>query len=171
VSDGLESATRSAILYLSCDSFINQFMNAVQAQRHEPVRGRYRNVDCWSSTTSTSWPSASARRRKFFHTFNTLFSGEQADHSVGRLPAKRNSRVGRAAVSRFNWGMWRRIEKPCYETRVAILKKKAACAGLVGRRRRLPHRRAHRHQHRELEGAITKLQGMSLLTNTTIDLI
>ncbi len=74
-------------------------------------------------------------------------------------------------MSRFNWGLVARIEKPCYETRVAILQKKARMRGLV-----LPDdvvcyiAAKVENNTRELEGAITKLQGMSLLQAGKIDL-
>jgi chromosomal replication initiator protein len=74
-------------------------------------------------------------------------------------------------VSRFNWGLVARIEKPCYETRVAILQKKARMRGL-----NLPEdvvcyiAEMIDNNTRELEGAVTKVQGMSLLHEGRIDL-
>ena len=74
-------------------------------------------------------------------------------------------------VSRFNWGLVARIEKPCYETRVAILQKKARLRGLT-----LPDEvvcyiaSKVENNTRELEGAITKIQGMSTLQEGRIDL-
>ncbi len=74
-------------------------------------------------------------------------------------------------MSRFNWGLVARIEKPCYETRMAILQKKARLRGL-----KLPDdvvcyiASKIESNTRELEGAITKLQGMAMLQNGHIDL-
>jgi chromosomal replication initiator protein len=74
-------------------------------------------------------------------------------------------------VSRFNWGLVARIEKPCFETRIAILQKKARVRGLT-----LPDDVVSyiaskvENNTRELEGAITRIQGMSLLQAGRIDL-
>src|SRR5208283_3367881 len=71
----------------------------------------------------------------------------------------------------FNWGLVARIEKPCYETRVAILQKKAKMRGLTLPEDVLCYVAAKvENNTRELEGAITKLQGIGMLQGGKIDL-
>jgi chromosomal replication initiator protein len=67
-------------------------------------------------------------------------------------------------VSRFNWGLVARVEKPCYETRVAIVQKKARMRGLALPEDVVCYIAAKvENNTRELEGAITKLQGLCML--------
>ncbi|MGN6507433.1 MAG: helix-turn-helix domain-containing protein, partial [Tepidisphaeraceae bacterium] len=74
-------------------------------------------------------------------------------------------------ISRFNWGLVARVDKPCYETRVAILRRKSRLRGLE-----LPEdvvcyvAGKIANNTRELEGALTKLQGLGLLSGGVIDL-
>ena len=74
-------------------------------------------------------------------------------------------------VSRFNWGLVARVDKPCYETRVAIVQKKAKIRGLQLADDVVCYVAQKIDSNtRELEGAVTKLQGMGLLNNGKIDL-
>ncbi|MGH7175926.1 MAG: helix-turn-helix domain-containing protein, partial [Tepidisphaeraceae bacterium] len=89
-----------------------------------------------------------------------------ADCPPGEIPE-----LEERLVSRFNWGLVARIDRPCYETRVAILQRKAGLRGIE-----LPDdvvcyvAAKVENNTRELEGAITKLQGMSLVHGGSIDL-
>ncbi len=74
-------------------------------------------------------------------------------------------------VSRFNWGLVARIDKPCYETRLAILQKKSKIRGLTLPDDVLCYVAAKVVSNtRELEGAVTKIQGMAMLLNGRVDL-
>ena len=102
-------------------------------------------------------------QEEFFHTFNTLYQQQKQIILSADCPPSEIPELEERLVSRFNWGLVARIEKPCYETRIAILQKKAADA------RAWPCRmmwsamspRKVENNTRELEGAITKLQGMA----------
>src|SRR5688572_27964998 len=149
----LEKFDEARILYLSCDSFINQFITAVETDDIHFLAGRDRTQE------------------EFFHTFNTLYQQHKqiilsADAAPSEIPE-----LEERLVSRFNWGLVARIEKPCYETRVAILQKKSRMRGLTLADDVVCYVAAKvENNTRELEGAITKLQGMSLLSNGRIDL-
>jgi chromosomal replication initiator protein len=167
----LERDRDARILYLSCDSFINQFINAIQANEMNQFRYRYRNVDMLVIDDIHFLAKRDRSQEEFFHTFNTLYQNHKqiilsADAAPSEIPALEDR-----LVSRFNSGLVAQVEKPCYETRVAILKKKAALRGLT-----LPEDVvcyvAGRidNNTRELEGAITKLQGVSQLQRCPIDL-
>ena len=167
----LERNPAARILYLSCDSFINQFMNAVGAGDMNNFRFKFRNADMLVVDDIHFFAARERTQEEFFHTFNTLQqSGKQIVLSADAPPNEIPELEDRL-VSRFNWGLVTRVEKPCYETRVAILRKKAKMravevpndvicyvAGRIDR------------NTRELEGAITKIQGLSQLTGRTIDL-
>ena len=167
----LERQQDARILYLSCDSFINQFMSAVETGDMNQFRYRYRNVDMLVIDDIHFLRGRERTQEEFFHTFNTLYQSHKqiilsADAAPSEIPE-----LEERLVSRFNWGLVARIEKPCYETRVAILQKKARMRGLTLADDVVCYVAAKvENNTRELEGAITKIQGMSLLSNGRIDL-
>ena len=159
------------ILYLSCDNFVNQFINSVTTGDMNNFRNRYRNVDVLVIDDIHFLAGHERTQEEFFHTFNTLHQHNKqivlsADCAPSEIPE-----LEERLTSRFNWGLVARVEKPCYETRIAILKKKAQIRGLE-----LPDDVvcyvASRidNNTRELEGAITKLQGQAMLVGATIDM-
>ncbi|MDB5296389.1 MAG: dnaA 2 [Phycisphaerales bacterium] len=167
----LERDPTCRILYLSCDAFINQFINAVETGEMNQFRHRYRDADLLIIDDIHFLRGRERTQEEFFHTFNTLYQGHKqiilsADCPPGEIPE-----LEERLVSRFNWGLVARIEKPCYETRVAILKKKGKLRGLdladdvvcyvAGK---------VANNTRELEGAVTKLQGMAMLAEGRIDM-
>jgi chromosomal replication initiator protein len=160
----LESQPDARILYLSCDSFINQFMLAIETGDMHQFRYRYRHVDLLVIDDIHFLAGRDRTQEEFFHTFNTLYQQQRQIILSADCPPSEIPELEERLVSRFNWGLVARIEKPCYETRMAILQKKARMRGLV-----LPDdvvcyiAAKVENNTRELEGAITKLQGMSLL--------
>jgi chromosomal replication initiator protein len=167
----LEKQPNARILYLSCDSFINQFINAVETGEMNGFRHRYRHVDMLVIDDIHFLAGRDRTQEEFFHTFNTLYQQHKqivlsADCPPGEIPE-----LEERLVSRFNWGLVARIDNPCYETRVAIVQKKARMRGLT-----LPDdvvcyvAAKVENNTRELEGAITRIQGMAMLQNGKIDM-
>jgi chromosomal replication initiator protein len=159
------------ILYLSCDSFINQFIDAVESGEMNQFRFRYRNVDVLVIDDIHFLRGRERTQEEFFHTFNTLYQGHKQIILSADCPPSEIPELEERLVSRFNWGLVARIEKPCYETRVAILQKKARLRGfqLPDDVVRYVASRVEKNT-RELEGAITKLQGMVRLLDGEINL-
>ena len=167
----LERSPDARILFISCDDFVNQFISSISDGGMNSFRHRYRMADVLVIDDIHFLKKHTRTQEEFFHTFNTLQSqGKQiilsADCAPNELPE-----IEQRLVSRFNGGLVARIDKPCYETRVAILKRKAMLRGLsipddvvcyiAGR---------IESNTRELEGALTQLQGMSSLVGGTIDM-
>jgi chromosomal replication initiator protein len=167
----LEKNADARILYLSCDSFINQFILAVETGEMHQFRHRYRHVDLLVIDDIHFLAGHDRTQEEFFHTFNTLYQQHKqiilsADCSPSEIPE-----LEERLISRFNWGLVARIEKPCYETRLAILQKKARMRGLTLPEDVLCYIAAKvENNTRELEGAITKVQGMAMLQEGRIDL-
>lgn len=167
----LERQPDARILYLSCDSFINQFITAIETGEMNQFRYRYRHVDLLVIDDIHFLAGRDRTQEEFFHTFNTLYQGHKQIILSADCPPSEIPELEERLVSRFNWGLVARIEKPCYETRLAILQKKARLRGLS-----LPDDVVRyiaakiENNTRELEGAVTKIQGMSLLQNGKIDL-
>jgi chromosomal replication initiator protein len=167
----LERNPDAQILYLSCDSFINQFMSAVEAGQMNEFRYRYRQVDVLVIDDIHFLGGRERSQEEFFHTFNTLYQQHKQIILSADCPPSEIPELEERLVSRFNWGLVARIDKPCYETRVAILRRKARLRGVEITDDVLCYVAAKiANNTRELEGAITKLQGMSLLQNGLIDL-
>ena len=162
----LERQPDARILYLSCDSFIHQFIRSVESNDTSEFRHRFRGVDMLLIDDIHFLAGRDRTQEEFFHTFNTLHQQQKqiilsADCSPSEIPELEDR-----LVSRFNWGLVARVEKPCYETRVAILRKKSRMRGLDLPDDVICYIAAKvENNTRELEGAITKLQGMNLLTD------
>jgi chromosomal replication initiator protein len=160
----LEKQPDARILYLSCDSFINQFILAVETGDMHQFRYRYRQTDLLVIDDIHFLAGRDRTQEEFFHTFNTLYQQQKQIILSADCPPSEIPELEDRLVSRFNWGLVARIEKPCYETRMAILQKKAKMRGLVLPDEVVCYIAAKvQNNTRELEGAITKLQGMSLL--------
>jgi chromosomal replication initiator protein len=118
------------ILYLTCD-FINRFINAVGSGDMNQFRYRYRHVDMLVIDDIHFLGGDKARtQEEFFHTFNTLYQGHKQIVLSADCPPSEIPELEDRLVSRFNWGLVARIDKPCYETRMAILQKKAQMRGV-----------------------------------------
>ena len=167
----LRRSPESRILYLSCDTFINHFMECVQSGDMAEFRYRYRHVDVLVIDDIHFLARRDRTQEEFFHTFNTLFqAGKQiilsSDASPNEIPDLEDR-----LVSRFNSGLVARVDRPCYETRIAIVGKKAKLRGIT-----LPEdviayiARKIETNTRELEGAITKIQGYAMLNGGRYDL-
>jgi len=167
----LDRQQDARILYLSCDSFINQFINAVESGEMNQFRFRYRQVDVLVIDDIHFLAGRDRTQEEFFHTFNTLYQGHKQIILSADCPPSEIPELEERLVSRFNWGLVARIEKPCYETRVAILQKKARMRGLTLPEDVLCYIAAKvENNTRELEGAITKVQGQAMLNKNVIDL-
>ena len=159
------------IFYISCNGFMTQFLDSVQAGLMTEFRHRFRNVDMLVVDDIHDLSKRDRTQEEFFHTFNSLYQGGKqivlsSDAAPSEIPA-----LEERLVSRFNCGLVARIEKPCFETRVAIVKSKATMRNV-----NVPDDVASfiatrlDNNIRELEGAIVKLQGLSLVDNRPIDL-
>ncbi len=156
---------------LSCETFVNHFIQAVEEGKLHDFRYRYRHADILAIDDIQFLSDHDQTQEEFFHTFNTLYQSQKqiiltSDRGPHQIPDLKER-----LVSRFNWGLVARIDKPGYETRVAIINKKAklrniempqdvVCfiAGTVD------------SNTRELEGAIIKISMLADVTDRTINL-
>src|SRR2546421_12402612 len=167
----LERQPDARILYLSCDSFINQFITSVETGDMNQFRFRYRQVDMLVIDDIHFLAGRDRTQEEFFHTFNTLYQNHKQIILSADCPPSEIPELEERLVSRLHWGLVARIEKPCYETRVAILQKKAKMRGLILPEDVVCYVAAKvENNTRELEGAITKIQGLGMLQEGRIDL-
>ncbi len=159
------------IVYISCDSFINHFMECVQSGDMMQFRNVYRTgVDVLIVDDIHFLQGHERTQEEFFHTFNALFQqGRQIILSSDSHPSE-IPELEQRLVSRFSNGMIAPVGKPCYETRYAIVKKKAQLRGIE-----LPDEvtkmisRRFENNIRELEGALTKVQAYAMLNGGKYD--
>ncbi|MEW6747832.1 MAG: chromosomal replication initiator protein DnaA [Planctomycetota bacterium] len=167
----LANNRHARILFLSCETFINHFITAVERGQLETFRHRYRNTDVLLIDDVHFLARKERTQEEFFHTFNSLFqSGKQIVLSSDSPPRDIPSLEERLA-SRFKSGLVTTIGRPDLETRVAIVRSKARIRG-----HEIPDDVAHylgervTTNIRELEGAVVKVIGYSTLSETSISL-
>ncbi|MFT5049592.1 MAG: chromosomal replication initiator protein [Chlamydiales bacterium] len=169
----LEGWPDSRILYLSCETFVNHFIHALQDGNLMEFRNKYRNVDVLVVDDVHLLANKERTQEEFFHTFNTLYNAGKMIVLSSDSPPVEIPTLQERLVSRFKWGMVTEVEKPCFETRMAIVMRK----GLV-RGHEVPNDVAKlvaeriQSNVRELEGAVTRLIGYASLTKQpiTVDL-
>jgi chromosomal replication initiator protein len=159
------------IYYTSCDGFMTQFLDAVQAGEMTGFRHRFRNVDMLVIDDIHDLSKRDRTQEEFFHTFNCLYQANRQIVLSSDGPPNEIPDLEERLTSRFNCGLVARIDKPSYETRTEIVKSKAALHNV-----RLPDDVAAYiaakidSNVRELEGAVTKIQGLATLHGDLISL-
>ena len=167
----LSDAPRTKIHYISCNTFMEQFHECVRAGRMSDFRHRFRTVDVLVLDDIHFLSRHEQTQEEFFHTFNSLQqSGKQVVLSSDAPPSEIPDLEERL-VSRFNCGLVARIDKPCYETRLAIVRTKAAIRDLQIPDDVAAYVAARIDSNiREIEGAITRIQALALASGLAIDL-
>lgn len=167
----LNNSAQAKILYISCETFTNHFVEAIERGALYQFRYRYRHVDALVIDDIQFLAARERSREEFFHTFNTLFQSQKqiilsADESPRGIPSLEDR-----LVSRFSWGLVARIDPPCLETRMAIVRKKAKlrCAAVPEDVVHFIAARAGSNT-RELEGALTTILAFSQQYAGRVDL-
>jgi chromosomal replication initiator protein len=167
----LKNSPATRIQYISCETFINSFIEAVETGDVHNFRHRYRDVDLLVIDDVQYLAKKDSSQEEFFHTFNTLYQAQkQIILSSDRPPSEIETLTDRL-ISRFSWGLVAGIDRPSLETRMAIINKKSKLKGMT-----IPEdvvaflARTISSNTRELEGAITKLQGLAMLGDGTINM-
>lgn len=161
---------RSAnILYVTSEKFTNQLINAIKDNKNEQFRSKYRNIDVLLIDDIQFIAGKERVQEEFFHTFNTLHeSGKQVIISSDRPPKDINLLEDRLK-SRFEWGLIADISNADYETRLAILRKKAQLDNIIIDDSILANIANRIDTNiRELEGALNKLIARASLINSPI---
>ncbi len=160
---------RTRILYLSCETFVNHFINALENGDIQKFRTKYRSVDVLVVDDIQVLANKERTQEEFFHTFNTLHQQGKQIVLSSDGPPKDIPTLQERLVSRFKWGLVTEMEPPCYETRMAILKRKSRERG-----RELPDEVASllaeriESNIRELEGAVTRLLGFAQVSGAAL---
>ena len=165
----LRNNKNSKILYVTSEKFTNQLINAIKDNKNEQFRNKYRNIDVLLIDDIQFIAGKERIQEEFFHTFNTLHeNGKQIIISSDRPPKDINLLEDRLK-SRFEWGLIADISNADYETRFAILRKKAQIDNIIIDDDILSNMANRIDTNiRELEGALNKLIARASLINSPI---
>ncbi len=127
----LENSTTTNVLYVTSEKFTNQLVNAIKDNKNEVFRNKYRSIDVLLIDDIQFIAGKERIQEEFFHTFNSLYEdGKQIIISSDKPPRDIQFLEDRLK-SRFEWGLLADISCPDYETRLAILRKKAQDENIV----------------------------------------
>ena len=167
----LRNNKNSKILYVTSENFTNQLINAIKDNTNDQFRNKYRSIDILLIDDIQFIAGKERIQEEFFHTFNTLYeSGKQIILSSDK-PPKDIQLLEDRLKSRFEWGIMADISNPDYETRLAILRKKAQLDNILIDDEILSTIATRIDTNiRELEGTLNKLIATASLTHSPITL-
>ncbi len=165
----LENNPKSNVLYVTSEKFTNQFINSIKDNKTEIFKNKYRNIDALLIDDIQFIAGKDRVQEEFFHTFNTLREeGKQIIISSDKPPRDIEFLEDRLK-SRFEWGLLADISCPDYETRLAILRKKAQDENIIIEDAILSDIANKIDSNiRELEGVFNKIVARASLTHSPI---
>ena len=118
------------VFYISSENFTNELINAIQNRTTLKFRAKFRNVDVLLIDDIHFLGGKEHSQGEFFHTFNTLYDARKQIVLSCDRPPKEIANLEERLVSRFEWGLVTDLQPPDFETRIAILRKKAEMANM-----------------------------------------
>lgn len=170
----LERDTNLKVLYISAENFLNEFVHAIAFSKTAQFKERYRNLDILLIDDIQFLGNKEQSQEEFFHTFNNLHEGnKQVVICSDRQPSELKNIEDRL-ISRFAGGLVTDVQTPDFETRIAILQRKATLKGRI-----IPDDVIYFLAHhipsniRELEGSLNRVIACSdnFHEQPTVDLV
>lgn len=167
----LQRKPSAKVLYMSSETFTNELIQALRNAKMDEFKARVRGIEVLLIDDIQFIVGKERTQEEFFHTFNALYS---AHHQIvitsDKIPQEIPG-IEERLQTRFSWGLTADLQAPDYETRVAIINRKASSERLV-----LPEEVAHflaekvSSNVRELEGALTRLHAITSLQGSAISM-
>ncbi|NQU10967.1 chromosomal replication initiator protein DnaA [bacterium] len=157
------------VCYITSEQFTNDFIQAIQTNSMIRFRKRYRQADLLLIDDIQFFAGKERMQEELFHTFNTLFDGHRQIVLSSDRPAAEIASLEDRLVSRFEWGLVAELQQPALETRIAILKKKAAALNVTVADSVVEFIAGRiRTNIRRLEGALIRVASYASLTGKEI---
>lgn len=159
------------VLLMTSEAMTNELIEGIAKKKTSELRSKLRNVDVLMVDDVQFLSRTKATQEEFFHTFNKLYDEKKQIIIASDRPPKELPEIEERLRSRFEWGLTVDIQKPDFETRMSILKEKAAEENID-----IPYDVMEYIAHnvnsniRELEGCLTSLDAHARLMNAKIDL-
>ena len=159
------------VRYVSSEEFTNEFINSIRDDKASMFQSRYREVDVLLVDDIQFLQGKVQTQEEFFHTFNTLHNANKQIVITSDKPPKLLGEFEERMRSRFEWGLITDVQPPDIETRIAILRKKAAQERLSAPPEVLEYIGSKISTNiRELEGALIRVTAFASLNRQPVDL-
>ena len=159
------------VRYVSSEEFTNEFINAIRDDRQDRFKRRYRDVDVLLIDDIQFLEGKTQTQEEFFHTFNTLHNANKQIVLTSDRAPKRLEALEDRLRNRFEWGLITDVQPPDVETRIAILRKKAAMDRLTAPPDVLEFIATKIQTNiRELEGALIRVTAFANLNRQEVDM-
>ena len=156
------------VVYVSSEKFTNELINSIKSDKNEEFRNKYRNVDILLIDDIQFIAGKEGTQEEFFHTFNTLYESKKQIVLTSDRPPRDIATLEDRLKTRFEWGLTADVQPPDFETRMAIIKRKAELVGLS-----VPDNVCEfiaqklKSNIRQLEGTVKKLNAIHLVEGAT----
>lgn len=164
----LHRSPDKSVIYVTGETFGNELIKAIDQRDTSVFHDKYRNADVLIVDDIQFFSGKERMQEEFFHTFNKLHSGGKQIIITSDKPPRDLKTLEERIRNRFEWGLIADISTPDYETRFAIIRRKAELLDL-----KIPDEVIEfiatrlKTNIRQLEGAVKKLKALKMLANSS----
>lgn len=156
------------IIFVAGETFVTEFVNSLKMHTNDEFKAKYRSADILLVDDVQFFSGKKESQSELFHTFNDLHSSGRQIILTSDRPPKEINDIEQRLLTRFEWGLLADIATPEFETRLAIIKRKAELLGLEVPNNVLEYIADKlKNNIRQLEGAIIKMNALNVVTGST----
>ena len=161
-----------SVVYVKSEDFTNEVIDAIAKGTTQALRAKYRSADLLLVDDIQFIGGKASTQEEFFHTFNTLYEAKKQIVLTSDRPPRDIATLEDRMKNRFEWGLTADVQTPEFETRVAIIRRKAegfdfdipenVCEYIANKLK---------NNIRQLEGAVKKLRAFHLLEGRPVNIV